>query len=180
MAILDSSYRWQLLHATLAYEINEQLKYHKANSKASHQIDHLLHLLGVICFSLTLVILAIFLSIYIVAFLLQNAGVASASNVISVLDSARSAMIFFSAGLPALGATFAGIRAYGDFEGSKQRSDFMLGALKTLEHDYQIAMDHQTGLNETAEMLISTARVMSEDIFAWQELYGRKRLVLPA
>jgi hypothetical protein len=34
-------------------------------------------------------------------------------------------------------------------------------------------------LDETAEMLLKTARVMSEDIAAWQELYGRKRLSLP-
>jgi hypothetical protein len=35
-------------------------------------------------------------------------------------------------------------------------------------------------LNESAEMLIKTARVMSEDLEVWQALYGRKRLALPA
>ena len=29
-------------------------------------------------------------------------------------------------------------------------------------------------------VLITTARVLSEDIAAWQDLYGRKRLTLPA
>jgi hypothetical protein len=29
-------------------------------------------------------------------------------------------------------------------------------------------------------MLIRTARLMSEDLDAWQDLYGRKRLTLPA
>ena len=29
-------------------------------------------------------------------------------------------------------------------------------------------------------MLIETAETMSEDLDAWQELYGRKRLTLPA
>jgi hypothetical protein len=33
---------------------------------------------------------------------------------------------------------------------------------------------------ETAEMLIATARILSEDVAAWQQLYGRKRLTLPA
>ena len=35
-------------------------------------------------------------------------------------------------------------------------------------------------LDDTAELLITTARVLSEDIAAWQDLYGRKRLTLPA
>ena len=35
-------------------------------------------------------------------------------------------------------------------------------------------------LDNTADMLIETARVMSEDLAAWQDLYGRKRLDLPA
>jgi hypothetical protein len=29
-------------------------------------------------------------------------------------------------------------------------------------------------------MLIATARILSEDVAAWQQLYGRKRLTLPA
>ena len=38
----------------------------------------------------------------------------------------------------------------------------------------------QPQLTRTADTLIETVRVMSEDLAAWQELYGRKRLNLPA
>ena len=41
-------------------------------------------------------------------------------------------------------------------------------------------MDREIRLEATAETLIRTARVMSEDLAAWQDLYGRKRLMLPA
>ena len=42
------------------------------------------------------------------------------------------------------------------------------------------SLKHQPQLDHTAEILIETARILSEDIAAWQELYGRKRLNLPA
>jgi hypothetical protein len=91
----------------------------------------------------------------------------------------RGTLLVMSAGLPALGAALAGIRVHGDFEGSKECSDRMIDTLTALEHDYRMAMDRDIGLNESAEMLIRTTRLMSEDVTAWQELYGRKRLTLP-
>jgi putative ABC transport system permease protein len=55
-------------------------------------------------------------------------------------------------------------------------------ALGTLEDDYEKArvMTPDLALSETSNLLISTARLMSEDVAAWQELYGRKWLSLPA
>jgi hypothetical protein len=41
-------------------------------------------------------------------------------------------------------------------------------------------MTPDLALSETSNLLISTARLMSEDVAAWQELYGRKWLSLPA
>jgi hypothetical protein len=56
---------------------------------------------------------------------------------------------------------------------------YMVDALKALKQEYAATIDRDITLDETAEMLLKTARVMSEDIAAWQELYGRKRLSLP-
>jgi hypothetical protein len=58
----------------------------------------------------------------------------------------------------------------------------MQDALGTLEDDYEKArvMTPDLALSETSNLLISTARLMSEDVAAWQELYGRKWLSLPA
>ena len=52
--------------------------------------------------------------------------------------------------------------------------------LDRLKEEYEGAMARGVILNESAEMLITTARVMSEDLEVWQALYGRKRLALPA
>ena len=52
--------------------------------------------------------------------------------------------------------------------------------LNALEATYESQLKHQPQLEHSAEILIETARILSEDIAAWQELYGRKRLNLPA
>jgi hypothetical protein len=78
------------------------------------------------------------------------------------------------------GAALAGSRAHGDFEGSQERSSRMVDALELLEQDYRNATQRDIDLEETSRLLIATARIMSEDLAAWQELYGRKRLMLPA
>jgi hypothetical protein len=183
-ATLDGTYQWRLLNATLRHEIHEQLNYHEGNRGSVHKIDHMLHSLGVICFSIAFGILSVFFIGYVFEYALTHIGATAQSSVAKMLSGSllylKSAMIFFSAGLPALGAALAGIRVHGDFEGSKERSDRMIDTLTALEHDYRMAMDRDIGLNESAEMLIRTTRLMSEDVIAWQELYGRKRLTLPA
>jgi hypothetical protein len=178
-ALINSSYQWRVLDTTLTHEINEQYEYHESNSKNMHNIDHMLHRLGVICFSATAGILAVFFLGYVVEFAMTHMG-AKTTPLDAPLNYLESAMIFFSAGLPAFGAALAGIRVHGDFEGSKQRSDKMLEVLAALKDDYKAATNHEISLDETAELLLTATRAMSEDVSAWQELYGRKRLMLPA
>jgi hypothetical protein len=168
-ALLDETYQWKLLNATLGHEIEEQLKYHKANITSASNIDRLLHWSGVFCFYFTAAFLCIFLLAYIGSYF----------NFVGPLDALKSVMTLASAGLPALGAALAGIRVHGDFEGSKERSVYMVDALNAHKQEYTATINRGITLNETAEMLLKTARVMSEDIAAWQALYGRKRLNLP-
>jgi hypothetical protein len=56
----------------------------------------------------------------------------------------------------------------------------MIASLASLKDDYATAMRQDDNLEGTAQRLIAAARIMSEDITAWENLYGRKRLVLPA
>jgi hypothetical protein len=163
-AILEHTYQWRLLQATLQHEIRGcegQIKYHKDNQKIMSRLERALHMAGIACFVVALSALAAF--------------VAGAHF---LADS----LTLWAAGLPALGAALAGIRAQSDFEGSKERSARMQDALGTLEDDYEKArvMTPDLALSETSTLLISTARLMSEDVAAWQELYGRKWLSLPA
>jgi len=176
-ATLDRAYRHALLEATYKEEIagpQGQLEYNMHNIHVAREIDHFLHRLGIGCFVLTSVILAIFLALFGLDHLSASASIET------LLLGAKPFVTFLSAGLPALGAAVAGIRVHGDFEASVRRSARTLDQLAELSDDYANAAKEDTDLDDTAELLIATARVLSEDIAAWQDLYGRKRLTVPA
>jgi hypothetical protein len=170
-ATLNHAYQCELLRATLRQELqgrDGQIEYHDKNKRVMGRIDVGLHLIGLLCFSLTLCFLGV--------------SIVGHKGWLTVPWQFCPSLTFWTAGLPALGAALAGIRAQGDFEGSKERSARMLDALGALEQDYgkAMAMTRELTLAETSNLLLSTARVMSEDVAAWQELYGRKWLRLPA
>jgi hypothetical protein len=56
----------------------------------------------------------------------------------------------------------------------------MIAELNALESTCLSQLERPPQLEQTAEILIETARILSEDLAAWQQLYGRKRLSLPA
>jgi hypothetical protein len=176
-ATLGDEYQKRILNATLVDEIAGplgQLRYHQHNRESQHRIDHFLHRLGFGCFVATSIILVAYLALF---GLLQVWETAALEN---FLLAAKPFVTFLTAGLPALGAAVAGIRVHGDFEGSAERSARMAKELEQLSDDYAGAIARGVILNESAEMLIRTAGVMSEDLQGWQVLYGRKRLALPA
>jgi hypothetical protein len=182
-ATLDGTYQWRLLNATLTHEIegrDGQVAYHRANSANAERIDHVLHRSGVGCFVATFLILLAFLVTYGVEWMMGAAPEAHGSCFDNPLLCAKPWVTFLAAGLPALGAALAGIRVQGDFEGSRERSLAMLAELDRLAEDYRTAESRRIDLEETAKLLIATAQTMSGDVDAWQELYGRKRLTLPA
>ena len=111
---------------------------------------------------------------------LQAIVLIGSTPVETLLLATKPFVTFLSAGLPALGAAVAGIRVHGDFEASIRRSARTLDQLAELTDDYASAANDDADLDDTADLLIATARVFSEDIAAWQDLYGRKRLTLPA
>jgi len=181
-ATLDAEYQSKILNATLTHEIEGQIKYHHDTSASAGKIDHFLHTSGEHCFIFTFWMLLLFLAFYAAEVVFEHV---MAKHEVAVwiehaLHGAKPWMILAAAGLPALGAAFAGIRVQGDFDGSKERSTHMKEALTSLKADYQTTVSEGVKLGDTADLLITAARVMSEDLAAWQELYGRKRLTLPA
>jgi hypothetical protein len=176
-AFLDAHYRQALLAATFKEEIDGshgQLAYNRHNIERAHEVDHFLHRLGIGCFVLTSMILTFFLMLF------GLDRMVATSPIETFLFAAKPFLTFLSAGLPALGAAVAGIRVHGDFEESANRSARTLDQLAGLSDDYARTTKGDASLDDTAELLIATARVLSEDIAAWQDLYGRKRLTLPA
>jgi hypothetical protein len=173
-AAFNADYQKAILKATLKDEITEQLAYHKSTHKTLHHIDHFLHWTGTISFGVTALILVGFLVLFGFHLALHN------EHLEHFLIVIKPWVTLLSAGLPALGAAVTGIRVQGDFEGSDERSVDMVNELTEMTADYEKAIAHAVTLDETAEMLILTAGRMSADVAVWQELYGRKRLALPA
>jgi len=174
-ATLDRSYQRPLLQSVLRREVRDQRHWHETNSDAMEKVDRSLHHWADRCFHYTFGALCIGLValVFIILLLPEH-------EEHDVLKLAKPWLLLFAAGLPALGAALAGIRVQGEFEDYKERSEHMIAELNTLEAIYESQLKHQPQLDRTAEILIETARILSEDIAAWQELYGRKRLNLPA
>jgi hypothetical protein len=173
-ALLDNTYQWRLLDATLEHEIEGeegQLAYHIANRRDSHRMDRVLHLVATGFIKASFTVLAIFLA----AYWIDEASHHYARN---MLVAIKPWLVFGTVGLSSIGAALAAIRVHGDFEGSEESSARMIELLEVLRLDYRKALDRDIGRDQTAEMLITTARIMSEDLAAWQELYGRKRLTV--
>jgi hypothetical protein len=181
-ATLDAAYQSKILKATVTHEIEEQIDYHHKTAESVGKIDHFLHTAGERCFYFTFWMLILFLVVYGDKLAFEHVTVSHvlAACIDRVLHAAKSWMILAAAGLPALGAAFAGIRAQGDFDGSKELSTHMEEALTSLKAGYQTAVKQGAKFDDTADLLMSAARIMSADLAAWQELYGRKRPTLPA
>lgn len=174
-AMLDRAYQRLLLQSVLAHEVREQRHWHELNTDAMEKVDHFLHRSAERCFHYTFGALCIGLVVLVGIILLLPEQQEHA-----VLKLAKPWLLLFAAGLPALGAALAGIRVQGEFEDYKERSEHMIAELNDLESTYESTLKQQPQLDRTADLLIETARVLSEDLAAWQELYGRKQLNLPA
>jgi hypothetical protein len=175
--VLDGKYQTSVLNATLVDEIagpHGQFRYHQSTQETQHRIDHFLHRLGLGCFVATAIVLAVYLALFT---LLQVFEIEPLER---FLLAAKSFVTFLSAGLPALGAAVAGIRVHGDYEGSAERSAQMVKEIEGLSNEFDGVIARGAILSETAETLIKTAGIMSEDLAVWRALYGRKRLALPA
>jgi hypothetical protein len=179
-ATLDGTYQWHVLEATLEEEIGGaegQLAYHRANRDSARRLDHVLHRAGLCLFGITVFALLGFILGYafdpVYAWATQSEGPLK-----NALDAAKPLLVVVTVGLSSLGAALAGIRVHGDFEGSAERSAHMVDHLEVHKHDYLNLTAHNANLDATGEILIRTARIMSEDLAAWKDLYGRKRLTL--
>jgi hypothetical protein len=202
-AVLDDAYQKKLMDAVMTDVIDGkygQLKYNEDTAATLAHMHHRLHVFGDFCFILTAMLLGIFLAAYAVYIagewyagkpLLELIGWHSAHEAGStgpqswqealghLLQVLKSYVTYLAALLPALGATVFGIRETGDFEGFSKRAAHTAEKLAEVKRDMEKPRRSLT-LDTTAVTLLATAQVLSEDVGAWQSVYGRKQLGLPA
>jgi sensor histidine kinase regulating citrate/malate metabolism len=132
-----------------------------------------LHWLGDACFIFTVALLVGFLVAWFLAEPLDH------QELSAWLEAHANLLTFLAAFLPALGAALAGIRETGDFDKVAERSRKTAAVLSNLSHAIADAQQSLT-LDKTGDMLLAAAQVLTEDLAAWQAVYGHKRLELPA
>jgi len=200
-ALLDEAYLRRQLKTVRRHVIKDQLRYHMPNIATSQKMHRWIKLVRDWSFILTAVVLAAFLLGYVLFVIGMLAaghplfavlGWVEGANVLPhdmnhahgaetlgvFLYKSKSYVTFLAAFLPALGAAFAGIQETGDFEGLALRSAKTANALQEIcKRIRQII--RQPTLETTGAVFLSTAEVMTEDLGAWQSVYGRKHLGLP-
>jgi hypothetical protein len=204
-AVLDGTYQNQLLLAVETHIIDGQLAYNKDTAATLAAMHRRLHVIGDLCFLATGAIVGLFLLSYLVYFfggLCAGRPVAElvgwdhhAALALSKIDLSgpyawfeklghllfdlKSYVTFLAALLPALGAAVFGIRETGDFEGFAKRAQRTAEKLEQVKHDVAKAK-RKLALESTTAALLASAQILSDDVGAWQSIYGRKQLGLPA
>ncbi len=150
-----------LTAATIASELDPQVAYHRRTAGIVHRLDHRLHRAGTILFLLSCLSCIVFIALYFIDhdWIVHHAA----------------AFVALSAGLPAIGTAFFGIRVQGDFAGTAARSEV------TADHLAAIAAalrDGPASLSRTADGVEAAARAMVADLGEWRLSHQQRQLEL--
>ena len=193
-AELGPTYQRSLLTAVMAHEVSDQIDYHDRTAKRESRTDEKIHSIGYVLFKVTAFLL-VFIGAILVALSVHLLWTRSMHDLrFEELDallahypaSVRFALHYLkplitiaAAALPTLGAALTGIRFTADFDGKAARSFVMKRELEDVAKLIDDAVKRQE-FEATRHALRETARVMADDVSAFQSLYGRKALVLPS
>ncbi len=151
----------KLTRSIISDDIAPQVAYHRSNAAAIHRLDHRLQRAG----SLLFIASCLSCIAFIGAYLVDHAWtVAHAADFVAL-----------SAGLPAIGTAFFGIRVQGDFAGTAARSHI------TADHLASIAKALSSGpvtLFRTADGTEAAARAMLADLGEWRLSHQQRQLEL--
>ncbi len=151
----------KLTRAMIEHGIATQVAYHATSSATVHRLDHRLHRAGTLLFAVSCLSCAAFIAGY---FIDHTWTVAHAADFVAL-----------SAGLPAIGTAFFGIRVQGDFAGTAARSEI------TADHLAAVAATlraEPTTLSRTADGLEAAARAMFADLGEWRLSHEQRQLEL--
>jgi hypothetical protein len=180
-ASLDGTYQRAVLGAVDNLVVTTQRRWHSVNEATLRRMDQWLHRFGDRCFLFTTLILGTFFLVWMLRESMNAwGGDVRAEWLSHLLEESTNLLTLFAALLPAIGAAAAGVRETGDFGKVAERSAKTVEALAGLSRDIKKARHSTITLDQTGDILLTTAQVLTEDLAAWQSVYGHKRLELPA
>jgi hypothetical protein len=171
--VMDKSHLTACL-SHLKDKLNEQVKFHRNNSKRSHRIELCIHTCEFILLTMTLLACSIH-------FMPGLFGVHLPSAVSAILT-------FFCGFLPALGAALVGIVNQGEFlrvhkrsKAMKQQLKAILKEVKYLSNEIAVAtspLEEQYSQQVTA-LTANTARLLLHEVFDWRVVFLDRPLTTP-
>jgi hypothetical protein len=165
-AVIDDEYL-ECVRSDLVGLIDRQIAYLELDARRMHKLEHRLHLLGTILFSVSAAICAILLLVQ--AFEAMEGG--------HLLDHGFVlGVTIASAALPAIGAAIYGIRMQGDFAGIAERGEALARQFVDLR---AFVLDEPAGFDSLSKQARVTAELLSEGVSRWYHAFHARPLALP-
>jgi len=182
IGVLDTSALGRHRNACLAWEIGDntagesQIEYHETNARRLKDVSHRMETAGEALFGLT--VLAGLLYTPVLFGIERHLAIVGGLAAEPAKSLIKYGGTIIMAGLPAIGAALAGIRAQGDFEAFAERSEQTATELENLRRH---ALEKPPSDYDAMIRLMENAgAAMNDDLAAWRKLYQRKPLVPPA
>ncbi len=150
-----------LTTAIVVGELGPQVDYHHRAATVVHRLDHRLHRAGTVLFAVSCLSCIAF----IVAFFVDHEWTVANAP----------AFVALSAGLPAVGTAFFGIRVQGDFAGTAARSEVTADHLRAIAGALEA---EPPTLARTADAGEAAARAMIADLGEWRLSHQQRQLEL--
>ncbi len=171
----DKVYVASIVRATIVHEIDPQITFHLENARELAILSHSLESVGTFLFLTTLLVGVMFLSLMGVKLILDL------DIFESVFDRIlKPAEILLMAGLPAIGAAIAGVRAQGEFYSSADRSRVTAVRLTALRDELLAEIKDEPTFYRASTLLHAVGRTMASELGSWQFIYRHRPLSLPA
>ncbi len=146
-----------------AYEIEDQIAYHRTNAHRMHALDHRLHLFGTTLFYATVLVGVV--------------GLAGLLLGVDAIEHHAKLLTVLSAALPTIGAAVFGIRGQGDFAGAAGRSSRTAARLERVAINLR---RQPLTLSDAARTLEDATSTMLDDLGEWNAAYRHRTLAIPS
>jgi hypothetical protein len=167
--VVTSDYLQKMRDVVLKVEIDDQIRYHKANAERMEKLDHRIHLSGQLLFAATAALCIIFVG--------SKWSGALDHVTLPTRDLVLSTVTFLTALLPTLGAALGAIRAQGDFRTLAEQSARTAKRLAAIDKILAVEEPSFAQLTGRVEQL---SDVLMADLREWHTIFQTRPLALPA
>jgi hypothetical protein len=171
---IDGAYLARVQHKLVGL-LDDQIAYHRLAGGRMHRLDHRLHRLGTVLFSLSALSSVGILAFEVAGRMGRVAGMEHAAHPLNLVTTVASAA------LPAIGGAIYGIRMQGDFSGTAARAFDLAEALRRLKHAVENEASADEGLffDHLRHEIRHATEIMGLELTDWRAAQQARPLTLP-